>query len=74
MPFLDIPGAFDRQEIEDLSEDFLVKAVAAVEPDPKVPINLLVARGDVSEVLVHACAGRRPTRPRVPGPGGNASG
>jgi nucleotide-binding universal stress UspA family protein len=54
MPFLDIPGAFDRQEIEDLSKQFLVQTVAAVVPDPQVPLNLLVAQGDVSEALIHA--------------------
>lgn len=54
IPFLEIPGAFDRQEIEDLAKDFLVKAVAAVEPDPKVPVHLFVAQGDVSEALIRA--------------------
>ncbi len=54
MPFLDIPGAFDREEIETLGKDFLVKAVAAVEPDPTVPVTMLVAQGDVSESLIHA--------------------
>lgn len=54
IPFIEIPGAFERQEIEGLAKDFLVKAVAAVEPDPKVPVHLFVAQGDVSEALIHA--------------------
>jgi nucleotide-binding universal stress UspA family protein len=54
MPFLDIPGAFDRDEIESLCKQFLVDAVAAVEPDPPVPVTTVVAQGDVSESLIHA--------------------
>lgn len=54
LPFIDIPGAFDRGEMEDLAKDFLVKAVAAVEPAPTVPMNLQVAQGDVSETLIRA--------------------
>lgn len=54
IPFIEIPGAFEIQEIEGLAKDFLIKAVAAVEPDPKVPVNLFVAQGDVSEVLIRA--------------------
>jgi nucleotide-binding universal stress UspA family protein len=57
MPFLDIPGAFDRKDVEALCKDFLVKTVASVEPDPTVPVQLLVAQGDVSESLIHAADG-----------------
>ena len=57
MPFLDIPGAFEREEIERLSKEFLVQAVAAVAPAPEVPVTLLVAQGDVSEALIHASVG-----------------
>ena len=57
LPFLDIPGAFDRQEVEDLAKEFLIKAVAEVEPNPTVPVKLLVAEGDVSESLIHAAEG-----------------
>jgi nucleotide-binding universal stress UspA family protein len=57
MPFLDIPGAFDRSEIEARCKDFLVNAVAAVEPEPGVRMSLLVAQGDVTESLLHASDG-----------------
>ena len=57
MPFLDIPGAFDRAEIETACKEFLVKAVAEVDPAPAVPVTRLVAQGDVSESLIEASAG-----------------
>lgn len=57
MPFLEFPGAFERQEIEDLAKDFLVKAVGQVESAPQVPLELLVAQGDVSEALIEASKG-----------------
>lgn len=57
MPFIDIPGAFDREEIEGLSKKFLIDTVAEVEPEPTVPVTLLVAQGDVSESLISASKG-----------------
>lgn len=54
MPFLDIPGAFEHEEIEQVSKDFLVQTVADQIPDCPLKVETLVARGDVSEVLIEA--------------------
>jgi nucleotide-binding universal stress UspA family protein len=53
-PFIAIPGAFDRQELEQAAKDFLVEKVSAVVPTPKVPLLPLVAEGDPAEALVVA--------------------
>jgi nucleotide-binding universal stress UspA family protein len=54
MPFLEIPGAFDVDVVEDQAKTFLTGAVAAVEPSPTVPVDMVVAHGDVSEALIEA--------------------
>ncbi|MGP0030291.1 MAG: universal stress protein [Acidimicrobiales bacterium] len=54
MPFIGIPGAFDRDEMEKLSKVFLEDAVTAVIPSAPVPVSLLVAQGDVSASLIEA--------------------
>jgi nucleotide-binding universal stress UspA family protein len=53
-PFVSIPGAFDRDELEQAAKDFLVQKVSAVAPTPKVPLLPLVAEGDPAEALVVA--------------------
>lgn len=53
-PFISIPGAFDREELEQAAKDFLVEKVSAVAPSPKVPLLPLVAEGDPAESLVLA--------------------
>jgi nucleotide-binding universal stress UspA family protein len=53
-PFISVPGAFDREELEQAAKDFLVKTVSAVAPTPKVPLLPLVAEGDPAEALVVA--------------------
>jgi nucleotide-binding universal stress UspA family protein len=53
-PFVSIPGAFDREELEQAAKDFLVQKVSAVAPSPKVPLLPLVAEGDPAEALVLA--------------------
>ena len=53
-PFMSIPGAFDREELEQAAKDFLVEKVSAVAPSPKVPLLPLVAEGDPAEALVVA--------------------
>jgi nucleotide-binding universal stress UspA family protein len=53
-PLISIPGAFDRQELEQAAKDFLVEKVSAVVPTPKVPLLPLVAEGDPAEALVVA--------------------
>jgi nucleotide-binding universal stress UspA family protein len=56
-PFISIPGAFDREELEQAAKDFLVEKVSAVAPSPKVPLLPLVAEGDPAETLVVAADG-----------------
>jgi nucleotide-binding universal stress UspA family protein len=53
-PFVSIPGAFDREELEQAAKDFLIEKVSAVAPTPKVPLLPLVAEGDPAEALVVA--------------------
>lgn len=53
-PFVSIPGAFDREELEQAAKDFLVETVSAVAPSPGVPLLPLVAEGDPAESLVVA--------------------
>ena len=54
MPFIGMPGAFDRDEIERYYKKFIDEVVAAAVPGTKVPITKLVAQGDVSESLIEA--------------------
>jgi nucleotide-binding universal stress UspA family protein len=54
MPMIGVPGAFDRDEIEQLSSTFLEEAVAAVADQSSVRISRLVAQGDVSVSLIEA--------------------
>ena len=37
MPFIGIPGAFDREEMERICKRFLEETVAAIVPEPRVP-------------------------------------
>ena len=57
-PFVSIPGAFDREELEQAAKDFLVEKVSAVAPSPNVPLLPLVAEGDPAEALVVAAKGQ----------------
>jgi nucleotide-binding universal stress UspA family protein len=57
MPFVGIPGAFDRDEMEKVCKNFINEAVAAVVPEPGVRITKLVAQGDVSAALMEAARG-----------------
>jgi nucleotide-binding universal stress UspA family protein len=54
MPFLSIPGAFDRDELAATYKEFLLKTVAEVAPAPEVPVRTVVAEGDPIEALVTA--------------------
>ena len=56
-PFIGIPGAFDRADLEQAAKDFLVERVSAVVPTPAVPLTPLVAEGDPAEALVAAAKG-----------------
>jgi nucleotide-binding universal stress UspA family protein len=53
-PFVSIPGAFDREELEQAAKDFVVERVSTVAPSPRVPLLPLVAEGDPAEALVVA--------------------
>jgi len=55
-PFLSIPGAFDREELEQAAKEFLIETVSAVAPAPVVPVHTLVAEGDPAESLIAAAA------------------
>ncbi len=54
LPFVGVPGAFNREELEQSAKDFLIERVSSVEPSPKVPLTPLVAEGDPAEALVTA--------------------
>ena len=57
LPFLSVPGAFDREELEKAGKDFLIEVVSAVDPSPRVPVRTLVAEGDPAESLIAASTG-----------------
>ncbi|HLI41816.1 MAG TPA: universal stress protein [Streptosporangiaceae bacterium] len=54
LPFVSIPGAFDRDQMEKAAKDFLIDTVSAVVPSPAVPLRTLVAEGEPAETLVAA--------------------
>jgi nucleotide-binding universal stress UspA family protein len=54
MPFVSIPGAFDREELDKAGTAFLIEKVSAVAPSPAVPLRTLVAEGDPAEALIMA--------------------
>ena len=54
VPFLGMPGAFDRDELEKLAKDYLTETVSAVAPSPPVPLWTVVAEGDPAEALIAA--------------------
>jgi nucleotide-binding universal stress UspA family protein len=56
MPFISIPGAFDRDQLAKRYSEFLLKTVAEIAPAPEVPVHLVVAEGDPIESLVTAAA------------------
>jgi nucleotide-binding universal stress UspA family protein len=54
VPFLGMPGAFDRDELEKLAKDFLTETVSSIVPSPSVPLWTVVAEGDPTEALITA--------------------
>jgi len=54
MPFMSIPGAFDREEMQKAGTELLTESVSAVAPSPRVPLRTLVAEGDPAESLITA--------------------
>lgn len=54
MPFVSVPGAFDRAEIEAAAKKFVAATVAEVMPSPPVSVAPIVAEGDPAEALAAA--------------------
>jgi nucleotide-binding universal stress UspA family protein len=54
VPFLSNPAAFERDELQQTYEEFLVKSVSEIVPTPAVPLHTLVAEGDPTEALLEA--------------------
>jgi nucleotide-binding universal stress UspA family protein len=57
VPFVSIPGAFNRGELEEAYRAFLIKTVSEVVPAPPVPLAPVLAEGDPTEALVRAADG-----------------
>jgi nucleotide-binding universal stress UspA family protein len=57
LPFVSIPGAFNRGELQEAYRAFLVKTVSEAVPAPPVPLAPVLAEGDPTEALVRAAAG-----------------
>ncbi|MGH3397419.1 MAG: universal stress protein, partial [Streptosporangiaceae bacterium] len=54
VPFVSIPGAFDRGELEEAYRQFLISTVSQVVPSPAVPLRTVLAEGDATEALIQA--------------------
>jgi nucleotide-binding universal stress UspA family protein len=57
VPFLSFPGAFDRDELERASKEFIVDTVSRIVKTPPVPLLTLVAEGDPAASLIGASKG-----------------
>jgi nucleotide-binding universal stress UspA family protein len=57
VPFLSFPGAFDRDELERASKEFIVDTVSRIVKSPPVPLLTLVAEGDPAAALIEASKG-----------------
>jgi nucleotide-binding universal stress UspA family protein len=57
LPFLSIPGAFDRDELEQAYREFLIKTVSEIAPTPPVPLEPVLAEGDAAQALISASGG-----------------
>ncbi len=54
VPFVSIPGTFDRGELEQAAKELLIETVSRVIPTPPIPLRTLVAEGDPAAALVEA--------------------
>ena len=54
VPFVSIPMAFDRGQLEQEYKQYLVDVVSSVIPSPPVPLQNVVAEGDPAEALLIA--------------------
>ena len=57
LPFLSFPGAFDRDELEQASKEFIVDNVSRIVKTPPVPLTTLVAEGDPAASLDRSLQG-----------------
>jgi nucleotide-binding universal stress UspA family protein len=57
MPFVSIPGAFGRDELEQSYKEYLVKTISEAAPSPPVPLTSVVAEGEPIESLIEAAKG-----------------
>ncbi|HTT91443.1 MAG TPA: universal stress protein [Acidimicrobiales bacterium] len=57
VPFLSFPGAFDKDELEKASKEFVVETVSRVMKTPPVPLMTVVAEGDPAASLIEASKG-----------------
>ncbi|HEY3976596.1 MAG TPA: universal stress protein [Streptosporangiaceae bacterium] len=57
LPFISIPGAFSRPELQAAYRAFLIKTVSEAVPAPPVPLAPVLAEGDPTEALVRAAQG-----------------
>jgi nucleotide-binding universal stress UspA family protein len=56
VPFVSIPGAFDRAELEHGYREFLITTVSEIAPAPEVPLDTVLAEGDPAQRRVAASA------------------
>jgi nucleotide-binding universal stress UspA family protein len=54
VPFVSMPGAFDRDELEKAAREFLIAKLSSIAPSPAVPLRPLVAEGDPAASLIAA--------------------
>ena len=56
-PFLSFPGAFDKDELEKASKEFVVETGSRVMKTPPAPLTTVVAEGDPAASLIEASKG-----------------
>ncbi|HVB43736.1 MAG TPA: universal stress protein [Streptosporangiaceae bacterium] len=56
MPLIAIPGGYSKEEVEQAAKAMLLASVAEVAPQPRVPLQAVVAESDPTEALIHASA------------------
>ena len=54
VPFVSVPGAFDRDELEQAAKQFIIDIVSTIVPTPAIPLWTLVAEGDPAASLAEA--------------------
>ena len=54
IPFVSVPGAFNRDELEQAAKRFIIDTVSKIVPTPAIPLWTLVAEGDPAASLAEA--------------------